>query len=333
MKPLIISGGDPAGIGPEIVFKALREFPDEHVIVVCDWGLTVQHLETVGIGWEGRVVRNDDLIPASGHAVYDVSADSATKGERLRAGQPGRTTARAALDSIDTAIRLMNEGRGQALVTAPVSKFHINDLGAPFTGHTEHLAAQTGREVYGRDYAMMFDSPTLTTVLASVHVPLRRAVTMLAVEPLVALIELTRNCLISLGAGDPNIAVAGLNPHAGEGGMFGEEDEIVRKAVEHSAATGANVSGPFPPDTIFYRASQGQFDVVVALYHDQGLIPVKLLHFDDSVNVTIGLPWLRVSVDHGTAFDIAGQGVASDAPMRYAIEWALRHSGNEGGGE
>jgi 4-hydroxythreonine-4-phosphate dehydrogenase len=173
---------------------------------------------------------------------------------------------------------------------------------------------------------MYFDSPRLRTVLLSVHVPLREAIDAINAEKIAALARLTSREFARLYGNAPRIAVAGLNPHAGEGGRFGAEEEIIARGVAIAQKDGLAVTGPHPPDTVFLAASRGKYDVVMAMYHDQGLIPVKTLAFEESVNVTLGLPYLRVSVDHGTAFDIAGQGIADAAPMRYAIEWAARHA-------
>jgi 4-hydroxythreonine-4-phosphate dehydrogenase len=173
---------------------------------------------------------------------------------------------------------------------------------------------------------MYFDSPTLRTVLLSVHVPLREAIASIDAEAIAALARLTTRDYARLYGSAPRIAVAGINPHAGEGGRFGDEEQVVARGVALAQRDGLAVTGPHPPDTVFLGATRGRYDVVMAMYHDQGLIPVKTLAFEQSVNVTLGLPYLRVSVDHGTAFDIAGKGVADAAPMRYAIEWAAAHA-------
>jgi 4-hydroxythreonine-4-phosphate dehydrogenase len=172
---------------------------------------------------------------------------------------------------------------------------------------------------------MYFDSPRLRTVLLSVHVPLSEAIAAIDSQKIADLAALTDREFRKLYGKRPSIAVAGVNPHAGEGGRFGREEEIIASGVAAARAAGLDVTGPYAPDTVFLRASRGDFDVVVSMYHDQGLIAVKTLDFEHSVNVTLGLPYLRVSVDHGTAFDIAGKNLADPLPMRYAIEWALGH--------
>jgi 4-hydroxythreonine-4-phosphate dehydrogenase len=280
VKPLAITLGDPAGIGPEIVEKALD-------------GLDVPVRLFGGI---------------DGPVQY---------------GEIREEYGRAALHAIDDAVSAIERGECSALVTAPIHKQSIALAGATHPGHTELLAARAGLQRYARDYAMYFDSPRLKTVLLSVHVPLREALKLIEADSIAALASLMTREYQRLYGTIPRIAVAGVNPHAGEGGRFGDEESIIAEGV---AKAGENVSGPHPPDTVFLSATNGRYDVVLAMYHDQGLIPIKTLAFAESVNVTIGLPYLRVSVDHGTAFDIAGKGIADAAPMRYAIEWAARHA-------
>ena len=281
MKPLAVTIGDPAGIGPEVVEKAL-----------------------VDLDVPARVFGR---APAS-----------------VRYGEISAEYGRVALDAIDDALDAIARGECSALVTAPIHKQAIALAGSPFPGHTELLAAHAGLQQYGRDYAMFFDSPRLRVVLLTVHVPLREAIASIDGRRIAELAQLTAREYERIYGERPRIAVAGLNPHAGEGGRFGDEEAAIARGVQ--SADGLDISGPHPPDTVFLSASRGRYDVVMAMYHDQGLIPVKTLDFEHSVNVTIGLPFLRVSVDHGTAFDIAGKGIADAAPMRYAIEWAARHA-------
>jgi 4-hydroxythreonine-4-phosphate dehydrogenase len=282
VKPLAITLGDPAGIGPEIVEKALA---------------------TLDVPY-----RLFGAFPGP-----------------VRYGEISAEYGRVALDAIDAAIDAIERGECSALVTAPIHKQAIALAGSPHPGHTELLAARAGLATYGADYAMYFDSPRLRTVLLSVHVPLREAIDSIDAERIAALARLTSRDYARLYGAAPRIAVAGVNPHAGEGGRFGDEENVVARGVALAQAAGLAVSGPHPPDTVFLAAAGGKYDVVMAMYHDQGLIPIKTMAFHESVNVTLGLPYLRVSVDHGTAFDIAGKGIADAAPMRYAIEWAARH--------
>ena len=241
---------------------------------------------------------------------------------------PGQVTAaagRAAYEAIVRAVEDAGTGRVAAVATAPVSKEAFARAGLPWRGHTDLLAHLTGTT----RYAMMFYSDRLRVVLATVHVALREVPRLITTASLRDLIELSASELPRFGFPRPRLAVAALNPHAGEHGVIGgEDDEVLRPAVEQSREAGIDVEGPFPADTLFVRAARGDFDAVIACYHDQGLIPVKLLAFGRSVNVTIGLPIVRTSVDHGTAFDIAGRGIADPGSMIEAVLLAARLSGN-----
>jgi 4-hydroxythreonine-4-phosphate dehydrogenase len=299
VQPLAITLGDPAGIGAEIVFRALAE------------------LDIPAIVFGSRALAS----PPANVTFVDAGGSGAP-----RYGTIDAEYGRVALASIDAALDAIARGECSALVTAPIHKQSIALAGSTFPGHTELLAARAGLARYNYDYAMYFDSPTLRTVLHSVHVPLREAIAAVDAESIAALARLTSRELQRLLGSRPRIAVAGVNPHAGEGGRFGDEEQTIARGVALARADGLDVTGPHPPDTVFLAATRGQYDVVMAMYHDQGLIPVKTLEFTRSVNVTLGLPYLRVSVDHGTAFDIAGKGIADAAPMRYAIEWAARHA-------
>ena len=228
---------------------------------------------------------------------------------------------RAAYDAICNAVSDAQAGRVAAIATAPVNKLAFARAGLPWMGHTDLLGHLTGAE----RVAMMFWSEPLKVVLATVHVPLGDVPRLLTADALTRVIELTARELPRFGVSSPRLALAGLNPHAGEDGLFGDEDRrVLRPVVEALRTRGVDVSGPYPGDTIFVRASRGEFDAVIACYHDQGLIPVKLLAFGQSVNVTLGLPIIRTSVDHGTAFDIAGQGVADPSSMIAATLLAAR---------
>jgi 4-hydroxythreonine-4-phosphate dehydrogenase len=237
---------------------------------------------------------------------------------------PGRLSAdagRAAYDVIVRAVEDALAGRVEAIATAPVNKEAFALAGLPWRGHTDLLGHLTGSP----HVAMMFDAPGLRTVLATVHIPLAAVPGALTIDLVSRTIRLAAQGLPSFGCELPRIAVAALNPHAGEHGLMGrEDDEILAPAVRACAADGLLVSGPHPADTVFVRAHRGEFDVVVACYHDQGLIPIKLLAFGQAVNVTLGLPIVRTSVDHGTAFDIAGRGIADAGSMIRAVLLAAR---------
>ncbi|MEO8034710.1 MAG: 4-hydroxythreonine-4-phosphate dehydrogenase PdxA [Acidobacteriota bacterium] len=299
MKPIAITLGDPAGIGTEVVLKALQSI----AVPVRLFG------SRAFSGYAGQL------------PFEDVGGEGSLQHGVIRAEY-----GRIALASIEAALLAIDRGECSALVTAPIQKQSIAAAGSPFPGHTELLAAHAGLTRYAHDYAMYFDSPSIRTVLLSVHVPLREAIDSIDADDIAALALLTSNEYGRLHGVRPHIGVAGVNPHAGEGGKFGSEETIIARGVAMARDAGLLVDGPFSADTLFLAARQGRFDVVMAMYHDQGLIPIKTLEFQRSVNVTIGLPYLRCSVDHGTAFDIAGRGIADAGPMQYAIEWAASHA-------
>jgi 4-hydroxythreonine-4-phosphate dehydrogenase len=236
-------------------------------------------------------------------------------------GRVSPEAGRAAYDTIVRAVQAASTGEVDGIATAPVSKTAFAKAGLPWKGHTDLLAHLCGTT----RVAMMFHAPELKVVLITVHVPLKDVPSLLTQTRVEQTIELTNEALPQFGIEEPRIAVAGLNPHAGEGGVLGDEDdEVLAPAVNAARQRGINVTGPWPADTVFVRASRGEFDCVLACYHDQGLIPVKLLSFGHAVNVTIGLPIIRTSVDHGTAFDIAGKDVADPGSMIEAVLLAAR---------
>ena len=284
-KPRVaITAGDPAGIGPEIASKAARH---PEVVALCEPIVYGPCSEAELASFvRGRV------SAAAGQAAYSA-------------------VLRAVSDAVDGVV--------DAVATAPINKAAFAAAGLPWAGHTDLLAHLTG----AARGVMMFHSATLRVVLATVHIPLAAVPAAITTPLIEELITLTAAELPRFGVAAPRIAVAGLNPHAGEGGLLGgEDDAVIRPAVEACAARGVAVAGPFPADTLFGRAVGGEFDVVIACYHDQGLIPVKMAAFGKAVNVTLGLPIIRTSVDHGTAFDIAGRGVADPASMIEAVKLA-----------
>jgi 4-hydroxythreonine-4-phosphate dehydrogenase len=237
----------------------------------------------------------------------------------LRMGEVSAEAGRAAYDTIVRAVDAARRGEVDAIATAPISKLAFARAGLPWKGHTDLLAhlCQVER------VAMMFHAPQLKVVLITVHVPLAEVPMRLTRALTEEVIGLTAEALPRFGVPSPRIALAGLNPHAGENGVLGSEDiDVLVPAVAAARARGVNVTGPWPADTVFVKAHRGEFDCVVACYHDQGLVPVKLLAFGQSVNVTLGLPIIRTSVDHGTAFDIAGKGVADSSSMIAAVRLA-----------
>jgi 4-hydroxythreonine-4-phosphate dehydrogenase len=280
-----ITVGDPAGIGPEIAVKAAA---DLRVLEVCEPRLYGPHGDAVGAFTRGQV--------------------SAEAG-------------RAAYDAIVAAVGDARAGTIDAIATAPINKEAFSLAGLPWKGHTDLLAHLTGTP----RVAMMFYAEELRVVLATIHVPIADVPRLLTRELVDVIIDLTAREMPRFGYPRPRLALAGLNPHAGEHGVIGHEDEaVLRPAVEAAAARGIAVTGPWPGDTVFGRAARGEFDAVIACYHDQGLIPVKLLAFGRAVNVTLGLPIVRTSVDHGTAFDIAGRGVADPSSLIEAVRLAAR---------
>jgi 4-hydroxythreonine-4-phosphate dehydrogenase len=312
MKPIAISLGDPAGIGPEVVVRALAERPEADLLVFGDPGVLARAAAAVGVAVPA---------PERVRAVTNIGAGDVTP------GQPGDASGRAQLAYLTAATDAALAGEVAALVTAPISKEWIARAGFSFPGHTEYLAARAGV----REFAMMLAGPVLRVTVATIHVPFRDVPQLLSVDGIASAIWLTAEGLARrFGIARPRVAVAGLNPHAGEAGRFGdEEDRLVKPAIARArqrlAAAGldASVDGPLVPDAVFRQAAHGQFDAVVALYHDQGLIPLKLLHFDDGVNITLGLPFVRTSPDHGTAYDIAGTGKARPQSFLAALDLAI----------
>ena len=274
-------------------------------------GITVG--DPAGIGPEIiRACLADPQLPAA--CAYRVIGRS----EGFEPGKPDLASARASWDALKEAAGLLESGEIAGVVTGPVSKVGLHSAGFPFPGQTEFFAARSGTD----SYAMCLTGNSLTVGLVTIHVALRDVPRLLKKEEIVRTGKLLAGFVRRRTGRDSRIAVAGLNPHAGEAGLFGsEETEIIAPAVEELARDG-NFSGPHSPDTVFHRASQGEFDAVLSMYHDQGLIPLKLLAFDSGVNVTLGLPYPRTSPDHGTGFDIAGKGRANHASMLAAIKLA-----------
>jgi 4-hydroxythreonine-4-phosphate dehydrogenase len=328
--PLVaVTMGDPAGIGPEIIAKTFAD-PDFHArnraLVVGDAGMLKRAAELLGLPLGIRGIQEpEDAAFEPGTAdvlqVDDLPPDLPFGELDARAGD-------AAFRYVEKATRLASAGRVAAIATAPLNKEAMHLAGHGYPGHTEILADLTGTD----DYAMMLVTDELKVIHVSTHVSLREAIDRAQPERELAVIRLAHESLRKLGVESPRVAVAGLNPHAGENGLFGKEDlEKIRPAVKAALAEGVDASGPWAPDTVMMRARQGYFDVVVVQYHDQGHIPIKLMGFDTGVNVTVGLPFFRTSVDHGTAFDIAGTGRADHASLKAALDLARSLAGAEEG--
>jgi 4-hydroxythreonine-4-phosphate dehydrogenase len=319
-KPIAVTMGDAAGIGPEIVLKllAMDDLPCRPIII-GDPGVLQAAADQLQLPL--RVHEIDELAGAKRQlGVADILQ------VRPPLAQPplGTVDARcgqAAFDYVKAAIALARSGEISAIVTAPIHKEALAAAGIRYPGHTEILADLGGAS----DCAMMLVNDELRVVLVTIHFALRDAILKADYHAQLRTIRLAHEGTRSFGIKNPRIAVAGLNPHAGEGGLFGREEiEIIAPAVAKARAEGLDVSGPCPGDTVFMQARQGKFDVVVAQYHDQGLIPIKYLGLDQGVNITLGLPFVRTSPDHGTAFDIAGKGIANPASLKAALRHAVR---------
>jgi len=319
--------GDPAGIGPEILARTFAEagFREEnHVVVVGDAKMLERAASLLDLPLRVNVVDGPEDARFEAGAV-DVLPETELPWD-LPFGELDARAGDAAFRYVERATRLAEDGRVAAIATAPLNKEAMHLAGHEYPGHTEILAELTGT----KDYAMMLVTEDLKVIHISTHVSLREAIERARPERELAVIRLAHESLEKLGVENPEVAVAGLNPHAGENGLFGTEDaEQIAPAVAAAVDEGIDATGPHPPDTVMMRARTGAFDVVVVQYHDQGHIPVKLMGFDTGVNVTVGLPFFRTSVDHGTAFDIAGTGEADPASLRAAIDLARRLAGSE----
>ncbi len=325
-KPRIgITIGDPSGIGPEVSLKAVS---NEEVLAACLPVLIgdaryLRHWSSVfGLapGYEIVDVGNP-LLPLLNAPSSPVIYNLANIPDSIPMGQEQAVCGRSAAQFIEAAVSLCQSGQLDAITTAPINKKSLHLGGYPFPGHTEFLAALTGTD----EFAMSFISPGLRVALLTTHVPLKEVSSYVKKAELEKLIRLVHREFVRYGIERPRIAVAALNPHGGEGTLFGFEEasEMVPAIEACRNQHGIEVSGPHSGDTIFLRASRGEFDIVLSCYHDQGLIPIKCLSFGEAVNVTLGLPFIRTSVDHGTAFDIAGQGKADPSSMVAAIKLAV----------
>lgn len=319
-----ITLGDPASIGPEIILKALSQPRPFHQacqpVVIGDARVLLATRDQLGMAVPIHTCHTPQAASAGPGtiAVLDMpNADPAT----FPVGQVSAVAGQAAAEYVVRACELALAGEIAALVTAPINKEAINLGGYGFPGHTELLAHLTGAQ----DVSMMLTSSKLRVLHVSTHVALAEAINRVQRPRVLKVIQLAHEACRMLGIAAPRVAVAGLNPHASEGGLFGtqEQDEIA-PAIAEARALGIDATGPHPGDTVFLQATQGRYDVVVAMYHDQGHIPMKLIGFDEGVNVSIGLPIIRTSVDHGTAFDIAGQGIADATSLISAVNVALQ---------
>lgn len=323
MPPLLITLGDPCGIGPEIVARVLAGGRADDAVAVGDAGVLRRALRLVGAARPVAVLEAPDAAPPP-DSVALWQPPGLPPLDDLPWGVVDARAGAAAAACIEAGARAVMQGQGRALVTAPIHKEALAAAGVPYPGHTELLQALAG----GAPVRMMLANDELKVVLVTIHMALRRAIEAVTYDAVLSTLRIAAQAARAwLPQRAPRIAVAGLNPHAGEGGLFGDEEiTIIGPAVEAARAEGLDVHGPFAPDTVFMRARRGEFDLVAAMTHDHGLIPVKYLGLEQGVNVTLGLPFVRTSPDHGTAFDIAGRGVADPASLEAALRMARRLS-------
>lgn len=322
-KPIIgVTMGDPSGIGPEVCLKALSNPEIQNIsspIIIGDY-ITLLRAAKYSKLVNLKINPIKDIRDADfGSEIINVLDLGNVEIPKLKIGHLSPMCGKAAMEYVEEAIKLATSKKIAAIATAPINKEAIHKAGYKFAGHTEILAHHTKTKEYG----MMFVAPKFWLMLVTTHVALKDVAKGVTKKSVLRTIKLAHKTLTAVGKKAPRIGVAGLNPHAGEGGIFGnEEKKYIAPAIAEAKTLGIKAYGPISPDAIFNLANAGLFDLVVAMYHDQGLIPLKLLSFNKSVNVTVGLPIIRTSVDHGTGFDIAGKGIASSESMIQAIKVA-----------
>jgi 4-hydroxythreonine-4-phosphate dehydrogenase len=311
LNPLAVALGDPAGIGPEIVAKAWAARVERNLAPF----FAVGDARSIGAVWDGPTIRISQPEDAARHFADALPVIEVEDAGEIVPGAPNSPGARCSLDSLE-------------LVTGPVSKAQLYSVGFVHPGQTEFVAERCG--VGADNVAMMLAGPTLRTVPVTTHVALRDVAELLTTELILSKIRTTERGLVrNFAIAKPRLALAGLNPHAGEQGALGREEiEIIAPAVELARAEGIDVIGPLPADTMFHARARARYDAAICLYHDQALIPLKALHFDEGVNLTLGLPIVRTAPDHGTAFEIAGQNIADPGAMIAAIELAALCAAN-----
>lgn len=318
-----VTMGDPSGIGPEIILKSFSdtEISNSRIVVIGDFNIMKSAYDMLKIS-SFRLTRTKQMKDCTfGNTILNILDLNLMETNQLKTGKMNAASGSAAFESLKKAIELARNKEIDAIATAPLNKEAIHLAGHHYAGHTEILAELTNTD----DYAMLLYDKKLSVIHVSTHISLLEAVSGLKRKRIEKVIQLAEYSMKRLLGRSPAIAVAGLNPHAGENGLFGDEEirEII-PAIKNMKAKGFNVEGPVPPDTVFLKAVNGMFDVVVAMYHDQGHIPLKLLGFSTGVNITVGLPFIRTSVDHGTAFEIAWGGRAGEESMVQAIKLALK---------
>jgi 4-hydroxythreonine-4-phosphate dehydrogenase len=325
-KPLALTLGEPAGIGPDVTIKAwLRraELGLPPFYLLGDCGFLHDRAKVLGLDIRLAEVRAEDAVATFADALPVVATGSAAT---ARPGQPDDSSAEAAIASIRQAVGDVVAGRAGAVVTNPIAKSVLYRAGFRHPGHTEFLAELATAGGRAPQPVMMLWSPALAVVPVTIHLALRDAITQLSSDLIVTTVRIVAAALkAQFGLANPRLALSGLNPHAGEDGSLGtEEQKVVSPAVEILRAEGIEIRGPLPADTMFHDAARKTYDCAICMYHDQALIPIKTLAFDDAVNVTLGLPFVRTSPDHGTAFDIAGTGRANPSSLVAALRLAAR---------
>jgi len=329
-QPYLITMGDPAGIGPEIIIKALIEGQFDplagQIVVAGDVAILQRAAKVLGVEAIRQTGDSGEVLLSVESRTIRVQPLSNLDPEQIPFGQISADCGKAMLDYIEWACEQCRNGNGRAMITAPIQKEAIRAAGCEFPGHTELLAERCGVD----KVVMMLGGTRLKVCLVTTHLALRDVPTAVTAAEIDATLRVTDAAFRQhFTSASPRIAVLALNPHAGEGGMFGDEEQrIIAPAIERAKAAGMDVSGPHSADTLFHFAVQGEYDAVVCMYHDQGLIPLKLLHFEDGVNVTLGLPIIRTSVDHGTAYDLAGTGHGSAESLVAAVQMAVTMSGS-----
>ncbi|WP_026894700.1 4-hydroxythreonine-4-phosphate dehydrogenase PdxA [Clostridiisalibacter paucivorans] len=323
--PLIgVTMGDPAGIGPEIILKSFKNTirqQNYNILVIGNMDVMKKVKDIIGI--EDIIlneVHDTDECDFSDNILNVLNIDN-IKIDELLPGEIQKMAGNAAYEYVERAVKLTLDDEIDAISTAPLNKEAMHLAGHNYPGHTEILARLSN----GKDYAMFLYDESLKVIHVSTHVSLLEAIQGLSKDRIESVIKLADSTMKRLGYEDPKIAVAGINPHAGEGGLFGDEEiSTINPAIEECKSLGINVQGSISPDTVFVRAKDKEFDIVVVMYHDQGHIPLKLLGFHSGVNVTVGLPIIRTSVDHGTAFNVAWKGLADESSMTQSIQLAAR---------
>ncbi len=326
--PIIgISMGDPLGVGPEIIAKALSGpelFKICRPLVLGDRRVLEKAARIVDSPLSFRIVDGPGRLPEPGMA--DLMEISQLRTELITPGQPTRETGRAMVEYVFSAIDMALAKKIHGIATGPIHKAAINAAGFHYNGHTEILAKRT----HTKDYVMMMAGDRLRVTLVTIHQSLKSVPQALSISKILTTIKITHKALTDrFGIPEPRLCVAALNPHAGEDGLFGDEEtRLILPAINKAREQGMDITGPLPPDTLFVKAVNGPWDAVICMYHDQGLIPFKMIHFENGVNTTLGLPIIRTSVDHGTAYDISGTGRADSQSLVAAIKMAAKQANN-----